>query len=127
VDVVKTDAQILSQGAKNMSYVPPPAADGTARPVVPCVRLGTMMDAAMPEKGKGIDPSFITKLEATIEAFRDEGVYVCLDGNKKKGTFLREHIFWNILYIHDFRLGWEKGFLLLALFLDQLSWIIVHS
>lgn len=79
VDVVKTDAQILSQGAKNMSYVPPPAADGTARPVVPCVRLGTMMDAAMPEKGKGIDPSFITKLEATIEAFRDEGVYVFCD------------------------------------------------
>ena len=80
VEVVKTDAQILSRGAENMSYVPPPAADGTERKVVPCVRLGTLMDAAMPEKGAGIDPSFVTKLEATIEAFRDEGVYVCLGG-----------------------------------------------
>ena len=34
-----------------MAYTPPPASDGTPRPVVPCVRLGAMMEAALPTKG----------------------------------------------------------------------------
>ena len=34
-----------------MSYTPPPTADGVPRPVVPCVRLSAMMEAALPSKG----------------------------------------------------------------------------
>jgi hypothetical protein len=33
-----------------MAYKPPPAADGSPRPVLPCVRLGAMMEGAYPSR-----------------------------------------------------------------------------
>ncbi|CAK9017736.1 unnamed protein product [Durusdinium trenchii] len=78
LEVVRKDAKLMAKGAKSMAYVPPPAADGTPRPVVPCVRLPALMESALPAKGP-IDATFKSKLEETIQAFRDEGVYVFLD------------------------------------------------
>ena len=72
-EVVQKDAKMMVDSAAKMAYRPPPAADGTPRPVVPCVRLGAMMEAALPEKGKPIDPDFMSKLEATVKAFQEEG------------------------------------------------------
>lgn len=63
-----------------MAYKPKPAADGSARSVVPCVRLGAMMEGAYPEKPSGVprvDADFATRLEATIKAFQEE-VWVLL-------------------------------------------------
>lgn len=79
LEVIRSDAKVLAKGATSMAYQPPPAADGTARKVLPCVRLGTMMDAAMPSGTKEIDATFKTKLEGCIQAFREEGVYVFCD------------------------------------------------
>ena len=50
-----------------MAYVPPPASNGAARPVVPCVRLGAMMEAALKEKGTTVDESFKSTLEGRLE------------------------------------------------------------
>lgn len=79
LDIVQKNAKAMAQGAKAMAYTPPPTADGTPRPVVPCVRLGVLMEAAIPKRGTDIDPSYASKLEAVIRAFKDEGVYVFLD------------------------------------------------
>mmetsp|Transcript_11454 Transcript_11454/g.27476 ORF Transcript_11454/g.27476 Transcript_11454/m.27476 type:complete len:552 (-) Transcript_11454:170-1825(-) len=79
LEVVQSDAKQMAQGAKSMAYKPPPAANGMPRSVVPCVRLGALMEAAMPVPGTSIDAAFMAKLEATICAFRDQGVYVFLD------------------------------------------------
>lgn len=79
VDVVRKDAKLMADGAKKMAYTPPPAADGSARAVVPCVRLGALMEGAMPTRGSGLDASFTQKLEATVKAFQEEGVHVFLD------------------------------------------------
>lgn len=79
LDVVRSNAQMMFQGAQQMAYVPPPASNGDARPVVPCVRLGAMMEAAMKEKGNTVDESFKTTLEGVVKTFQEEGVYVFLD------------------------------------------------
>ena len=79
LEIIRSDAKVLADGAKSMEYKPPVAADGTARRVLPCVRLGTCMDAAMPSSNREIDASFVSKLEGCIKAFRDEGVYVFCD------------------------------------------------
>lgn len=68
-----------------MAYTPPPAADGSPRPVVPCVRLGVMMAAAYPSNGEEIDPAYAAKLDATIKAFASAGVYVFLDLHQDAG------------------------------------------
>lgn len=65
--MVRSNAQMMFQGAQNMAYVPPPASNGAARPVVPCVRLGAMMEAALKEKGTTVDESFKTTLEGRLE------------------------------------------------------------
>ncbi|CAK9015307.1 unnamed protein product [Durusdinium trenchii] len=79
LEIVRKDAKLMAEGARTMSYTPPPTADGVPRPVVPCVRLSAMMEAALPSKGNNIDASFATTLEAVVKAFKDEGVYVFLD------------------------------------------------
>ena len=82
VEVVRSNAKSMAEGAKKMAYKPKPAADGSARSVVPCVRLGAMMEGAYPEKPSGVprvDADFATRLEATIKAFQEEGVHVFLD------------------------------------------------
>ena len=62
-----------------MAYRPPPAADGSPRPVVPCVRLSAMMEAAFPVKSSTMDATFMSTLEQVVKAFQDENVYVFLD------------------------------------------------
>lgn len=79
VEVVRANAKSMAAGAKAMAYTPPPAKDGTARPVVPCVRLAAMMEAAYPSPGTTVDPQFATQLEGVVKAFQEEGVYVFLD------------------------------------------------
>eukprot|EP00435_Cladocopium_sp_Y103_P058440 s1296_g20.t1 len=79
LEVVRDNAKEMFQGAQNMAFVPPPASDGAARPVVPCVRLGAMMEAALLEKGGTIDETFKTTLESVVKTFQEEGVYVFLD------------------------------------------------
>ncbi|CAK8994390.1 Protein URA2 [Durusdinium trenchii] len=72
----------MAQGAKAMAYTPPPTADGTPRPVVPCVRLGVLMEAAIPKRGTDIDPSYASKLEAVIRAFKDEDAAATTNGGE---------------------------------------------
>lgn len=64
----------MAEGARSMAYRPPPAADGTPRPVVPCVRLSAMMEAAFPTKSSTVDATFMATLEGVVKAFQDEGV-----------------------------------------------------
>ena len=51
-------ARSMAQGASEMAYTPPPAADGSPRAVVPCVRLGVVVAAAFPKNGAAIDPTW---------------------------------------------------------------------
>eukprot|EP00967_Tisochrysis_lutea_P016874 scaffold19061_cov31-Tisochrysis_lutea.AAC.4 len=78
LDVVRADAQMFAQNAARMSYSPPYG----GLPVVPVVRLGCIFEAAMPERGQGIDASWAARLEETVEAFGDAGVYVFLDNHQ---------------------------------------------
>lgn len=60
-----------------MAYKPPVAADGSARCVLPCVRLGAMMEGAFPErpepkKTPTVDATFAANLEATVKVFQEE-------------------------------------------------------
>ena len=89
LDVVRSDAKAMAAGAKKMAYKPPPAADGSARCVLPCVRLGAMMEGAFPEKpGKTptVDTSFAANLEATVKVFQEEA------NGKVVGIFVDEQI-----------------------------------
>ena len=79
LEVVQKDAKAMAMGAKKMAYTPPPATDGTPRPVIPCVRLGVLMEGAIPTKGLSIDSSYAAQLESVIKTFKDAGVYVFLD------------------------------------------------
>jgi hypothetical protein len=51
-----------------MLYKPPPAADGSARCVKPCMRLGCLWEGSMPDKAGPIDPTWAANLETTIKA-----------------------------------------------------------
>ncbi|CAK9007948.1 unnamed protein product [Durusdinium trenchii] len=82
LDIVQKNAKAMAQGAKAMAYTPPPTADGTPRPVVPCVRLGVLMEAAIPKRGTDIDPSYASKLEAVIRAFKDEDAAATTNGGE---------------------------------------------
>lgn len=73
-EVVAGDAKYFADGAASMKYKP---SDG--RQVVPVVRLSTYLEGAMPAKLGVFDPAWKSKLEATVQAFADEGVYVFLD------------------------------------------------
>lgn len=79
LEVVRANAQAMFAGAQAMAYTPPPAQDGAARPVVPCVRLSAFMEAALPTGGTTVDPEFATQLEGVVKTFQEEGVYVFLD------------------------------------------------
>jgi len=85
LQVVEANAKSMAEGARQMAYTPPPAADGSPRPVIPCVRLGVMMAAAYPSNGEEIDPAYAAKLAATIKAFASAGVYVFLDLHQDAG------------------------------------------
>mmetsp|Transcript_117698 Transcript_117698/g.375111 ORF Transcript_117698/g.375111 Transcript_117698/m.375111 type:complete len:578 (+) Transcript_117698:50-1783(+) len=79
LDVVVADAQRLAQELKLSAYRPPPAKDGSPRRAVCCVRLGAMMEGAMPDEAMKLDEQWAANLEAAIKAFADAGVYVFLD------------------------------------------------
>ncbi|CAK9108821.1 unnamed protein product [Durusdinium trenchii] len=78
-EIVSANALEMAEGAKSMTYKPPPAKDGTQRVVKPCVRLGCMWEGSMPDKAGPIDPTWAANLEATIQAFAEQGVYVFLE------------------------------------------------
>jgi len=65
---------VLASGAASSGYAP---SDG--RTIVPMVRLGAYLEGAMPNPTGALDPEWQGKLEATIKAFADQGVYVLLD------------------------------------------------
>lgn len=73
--VVRQDAQ------KMANAMPAPLPDGKVPDYKPCVRLGALWEAAMPEPGGKIDSKFMEKLEVVIEIFKSEGVYVFLDNH----------------------------------------------
>jgi len=81
--VIKRDAKLMADGVKSMKYTPAAAADGSARKVVPCVRLAAMWESTMPDMPTTmpgtIDEYFARNLDDTIAAFKAEGVYVFLD------------------------------------------------
>ncbi|CAK0879078.1 unnamed protein product [Prorocentrum cordatum] len=83
LSVVQEDAKLMADGAKSMKYKPSAAADGSARRVVPCVRLAAMWESTMPDMPTTmpgtIDGTFAKSLDDTIAAFKAEGVYVFLD------------------------------------------------
>lgn len=76
---VSTDAKKLANELDQMPYKPPRTKDDCERTIVPCVRLGAMMEGSMPQKDSGIDATWAANLEATLEAFAEQGVYVILD------------------------------------------------
>lgn len=85
VEQVTKDATIMADGAKAMAYTPKDSASGGSRVVKPCVRLGCLMEGAMPKQGQGVDQTWAAKLEATIKAFGEKGVYVILDCHQDAG------------------------------------------
>mmetsp|Transcript_88105 Transcript_88105/g.254282 ORF Transcript_88105/g.254282 Transcript_88105/m.254282 type:complete len:540 (-) Transcript_88105:9-1628(-) len=72
--IVARNARSIASGAAEMKYRP---SDG--RVVVPVVRLGVLMEAAMPNEAGVFDASWQANLEATVNAFAEAGVYVFLD------------------------------------------------
>eukprot|EP00928_Gymnodinium_smaydae_P018674 TRINITY_DN17116_c0_g1_i1.p1 TRINITY_DN17116_c0_g1~~TRINITY_DN17116_c0_g1_i1.p1 ORF type:complete len:458 (+),score=40.14 TRINITY_DN17116_c0_g1_i1:362-1735(+) len=64
----------MAAGAASMKYQP-----GGGRKVVPVVRLSTYFEGAMPNEAGVFDTEWQARLEATVKAFADEGVYVFLD------------------------------------------------
>mmetsp|Transcript_5857 Transcript_5857/g.14904 ORF Transcript_5857/g.14904 Transcript_5857/m.14904 type:complete len:601 (+) Transcript_5857:61-1863(+) len=78
MDVVRSDAKAMAEGARAMAYSPSASASGSPRKVLPVVRLGALFEAAMPERTE-IDEDWATKLEDVVAAFAAEGVYVFLD------------------------------------------------
>eukprot|EP00930_Biecheleria_cincta_P049709 TRINITY_DN34906_c0_g1_i1.p1 TRINITY_DN34906_c0_g1~~TRINITY_DN34906_c0_g1_i1.p1 ORF type:complete len:571 (-),score=99.10 TRINITY_DN34906_c0_g1_i1:56-1768(-) len=73
LEVVRQDARHIAHGVKVMKYRHPD------KQILPCVRLGALFEGAMPQEGAGIDAGWAAKLEAVVEAFAAEGVYVFLD------------------------------------------------
>jgi len=73
-EVVAGDAKYFADGAASMKYKP-----SEGRQVIPVVRLSTLMEGAMPAESGVFDPAWKANLEATVQAFADEGVYVFLD------------------------------------------------
>ncbi|CAE7521578.1 URA2, partial [Symbiodinium natans] len=86
LQVVEADAKSMAQGASEMAYTPPPAADGSPRAVVPCVRLGVVVAAAFPKNGAAIDPTWAAALDATVGAFARAGVHVFFDLHQDAGA-----------------------------------------
>eukprot|EP00929_Paragymnodinium_shiwhaense_P100569 TRINITY_DN6298_c0_g1_i8.p1 TRINITY_DN6298_c0_g1~~TRINITY_DN6298_c0_g1_i8.p1 ORF type:complete len:295 (-),score=32.31 TRINITY_DN6298_c0_g1_i8:1266-2072(-) len=76
---IRGDAKAMATGLKKAAYKPPPAADGSPRPMLPLVRLSTLWEGAMPNKPGGLDPTWTSLLEDAMKAFAEEGVYVIFD------------------------------------------------
>lgn len=74
-DVVRANARSMFSSARNMTYKP---SDG--RKVIPVVRLGAMMEGAMP-RGPKLDAKWTAALERTGKIFAEEGVYVVVDSH----------------------------------------------
>eukprot|EP00928_Gymnodinium_smaydae_P073348 TRINITY_DN56566_c0_g1_i1.p1 TRINITY_DN56566_c0_g1~~TRINITY_DN56566_c0_g1_i1.p1 ORF type:complete len:547 (-),score=67.51 TRINITY_DN56566_c0_g1_i1:519-2159(-) len=79
LDVVKEDAKLFAEGVQTMKYTPAPASNGSARQVVPIVRLGALWEGAMPDQSGVIDATWAARLDETVAAFKEQGVYVFLD------------------------------------------------
>jgi len=73
-DVVMKDARSMAEGTAAMKYRP-----SNGRVVVPVVRLGVLFEGFMPNAANEIDSAWQSRLEETVKAFADEGVYVFLD------------------------------------------------
>lgn len=75
--VVQRNAKDLAAAAREMKYR---ASNGAE--VLPCVRLGVLFEAAIPQPGTVIDKEWAAKLDAVVAAFAAEGVYVFLDAHQ---------------------------------------------
>lgn len=80
LEVVERNAAEIAAGLRAAAYEPRPGADGEPRAKVPCVRLGAIFEAMMPEAGK-VDAAWLQRLSQAIEAFGRHGVYVFLDAH----------------------------------------------
>jgi len=78
-EVTRTIAKDMADGAAAMAFKPSPASDGTARAVVPCVRLGVSLDGAFPSASSAIDFDYASRLEMAIKTYQAAGVFVFLD------------------------------------------------
>eukprot|EP00929_Paragymnodinium_shiwhaense_P104315 TRINITY_DN6864_c0_g1_i2.p1 TRINITY_DN6864_c0_g1~~TRINITY_DN6864_c0_g1_i2.p1 ORF type:complete len:444 (-),score=47.23 TRINITY_DN6864_c0_g1_i2:751-2019(-) len=78
-DRIRGDAESMAAGLKKAAYQPPPAADGTPRSMLPLVRISALWEGAMPNKPGELDAEWTSRLEAAVEAFAAEGVYVIFD------------------------------------------------
>lgn len=74
IDVVRRNAQRIAESAERMSYRP-----SSGALVRPCVRLGALFEGAMPNGPGEINVTWAAKLDATVKAFAEAGVYVFLD------------------------------------------------
>lgn len=74
LEVVASDAEYMAAGARAAKYTP-----SDNRTVVPVVRLGAMLEAFMPDSAGVVDTDWQSRLEATVQAFGEQGVYVFLD------------------------------------------------
>lgn len=70
---IDKDAAAMAEGARLSAYTP-----SAAKVVLPCVRLGCLLEGAMPSPG-GIDTVWAERLEVAVDAFARHGVYVFLD------------------------------------------------
>jgi len=74
VETVVGDAKFFAEGVATMKYKP-----SGNRQVIPVVRLGTLLEGAMPKEKGVFDATWQASLENTVKAFAQEGVYVILD------------------------------------------------
>lgn len=76
VDVVRQNARAFAMQAKHTTFTPT-----NGREIVPVVRLGCMLEGAMPLEPGQIDEEYMNNLKSTVQAFAEEGVYVFLDNH----------------------------------------------
>jgi len=81
IDIVRRNAKCMRESWERMEFTPP-TYNGNAVIALPCVRLGCLMEGAMPD-AKGVwDQKWIDDLNATVQAFQQEGIYVFLDAHQ---------------------------------------------
>jgi len=81
IDVVRSNAQCMKESWEKMEFTPP-TYNGNPVTALPCVRLGCLLEGAMPD-AKGVwDQEWCNNLNATVQAFADHDIYVFLDAHQ---------------------------------------------
>jgi len=81
LEIIERNAEEIAKELAEAAYEPKPGADGEPRSKVPCVRLGAMFEAMMPDAAGQIDTTWLERLSQAIDAFGRHGVYVFLDAH----------------------------------------------